>query len=108
MVYSIRKFRKYLYGRNFTVLTDSIPVTLIFGEKKAITSSAHPRLVRWSLFLSGYSCKIVCNKKAQVADCLSRLPSEVTTGDADISQLYVINVRTDAQQLLEIQKLNRT
>lgn len=85
-------------------MTYSIPVTLIFGEEKAIPSSAHPRLVRWSLFLSGYNYQIIYPKKVQVPDCLSRLASDDTTGDADISQLHVLNIREDAPQISEIQE----
>lgn len=102
LLYGVRNFHKYLYGRHFTVLTDSIPVTLFFGAEKAIPSSVRLRLVRWSLFLSGYTNSIVYNKEVQVADRLSRLPSEIT-GDEEISKLYVLNVRADASQLETIQ-----
>lgn len=53
--------KKYLYGRLFTILTDSMPVRLIFGEYKAMPSSVHPRVLRWVLFLSGYQYKIIFN-----------------------------------------------
>jgi hypothetical protein len=54
LIFAVKKFHRYLYGRVFTVLTDSLPVSLIFNEHKEIPISAHPRLVRWALFLSGY------------------------------------------------------
>lgn len=34
LVYGVKKFHKFLYGLFFTVITDSIPMKLIFGEKK--------------------------------------------------------------------------
>lgn len=71
---------------------------LIFSEDKHIPTAIHPRLVRWALFLSGYDYKIVYSKNVTVADCLSRLPSELGAGDdtINISQDYVLNVRSDA------------
>lgn len=100
----VSKHSKYLYGKFFTTLTNSIPVTLISGKENAIPSSAHPSLVRWSLFLSGYNSKITYNKKVQVAECLSRLPSDDNTGDTASSQIYVLNVRADATQISAIQR----
>lgn len=40
----------------------------------------------------------------QVADCLSRPPSDDLTGDAEISQFYVFNVKEDPKQLSKLQQ----
>lgn len=56
--FGVKRFHKYLCGRSFTVITDSLPMKLIFGEEKSIPTVIHPRLFRWSLFLSGYDYNI--------------------------------------------------
>lgn len=51
LIFGIEKFNKYLYGRFFTVVTNSIPMKLIFEESKAIPSEINPRLVRGTLLI---------------------------------------------------------
>lgn len=100
-----KKNHKYLFGRHFEVYTDSLPVKLIFNAKKALPSTAHPRLLRWALFLSGYNYTIHYSKNVQVADCLSRLPDKDTsTGDSEISQCYTINLRSESPLLHEFNR----
>ena len=76
LIFGIRKFHSYLYGRRFTLITDHKPLTTILGPKKAIPSLAAARLQRWAVLLSAYTYDILyktthdhCN-----ADGLSRLP----------------------------------
>ncbi len=58
LVYGVKKFHQYLYGRPFTLVTDHKPLTAIFGSKKGIPSLATTRLQRWALLLSAYSYEI--------------------------------------------------
>ena len=76
LVFGVKKFHQYLYGRKFTLITDHKPLTTILGPKKGIPSLAAARLQRWALLLSAYDYVIQykstndhCN-----ADGLSRLP----------------------------------
>ena len=76
LIFGVRKFHQYLYGRKFTLITDHKPLTAIFGSKKGIPSLAAARLQRWALLLSGYDYNI-CFKPTEThsnADGLSRLP----------------------------------
>ncbi len=57
LVYGVKKFHQYLYGRPFTLVTHHKPLTVIFGSKKGIPSLAAARLQRWALLLSAYSYK---------------------------------------------------
>ena len=55
LVYAVKKFHGYLFGRQFTLLTDHKPSTTIFGPKRGVPTLATARLQRWALILSAYS-----------------------------------------------------
>jgi hypothetical protein len=46
IVFGVRKFRQYLYGRRFTLLTDHRPLTTILGPHTGIPLLAASRLQR--------------------------------------------------------------
>ena len=76
LVFGVKKFHQYLYGRKFDLVTDHKPLTAIFGPKKGIPSLAAARLQRWAILLSAYHYDIrfkATNEHAN-ADGLSRLP----------------------------------
>lgn len=76
IIYGVRKFHQYLYGRKFTLRTDHKPLTYIFGNKVGIPVMAASRLQRWAIILSGYSYNIEYVASAKnCADALSRLPT---------------------------------
>ena len=54
LVFGIKKFHPYIYGREFQLLTDHKPLTTILGPKAGIPSLAAARLQRWALLLSSY------------------------------------------------------
>ena len=72
IVYSIQKFRPYLLGSQFTVMTDHRPLKYLFSSP----FSASPKIQRWAILLSEYGCDIhfISGAKNRVADGLSRLP----------------------------------
>ena len=76
LVYGVKKFHSYLYGRTFELLTDHKPLTTILGPKTGIPSIAAARLQRWALLLScyQYQIKFKSTQSHANADCLSRLP----------------------------------
>jgi hypothetical protein len=73
MVWCITKLRPYLYGREFTLITDHHPLCWLNKQ-----SSKNGRLDRWSLQLQEYSFDIKHTPGSSncVADCLSRYPIE--------------------------------
>ncbi|XP_039757370.1 uncharacterized protein K02A2.6-like [Pararge aegeria] len=76
IVFGVRKFHQYLYGRKFTLRTDHKPLTFIFGNKVGIPVMAASRLQRWAVLLSGYNYDIeFVSSSKNCADALSRLPS---------------------------------
>jgi len=40
LIFGVKKFRRYLYGSNFTLITDNKPLLTIMGSKKGIPSLA--------------------------------------------------------------------
>jgi len=76
LVFGVRKFHQFLYGRKFTLYTDHKPLTSILGPKKGIPSLAAARLQRWALLLSAYNYQIEYKSTRDHgnADGLSRLP----------------------------------
>ena len=54
LIFGVQKFHQYIYGREFTLVTDHRPLTTIFGPKKGVLPLAAARLQRWALLLSAY------------------------------------------------------
>ena len=75
-IFGIKKFRDYLFGRPFELITDHKPLLGLLKEDKAVPVQASARIKRWSLFLSNYEYTLVLrNTTAHAnADALSRLP----------------------------------
>ena len=75
VLFGVKKFHTYLYGRKFLIQTDHKPLTQLLGDSKAIPALASPRLQRWALTLGGYDYTIQYRKGVEQchADALSRL-----------------------------------
>jgi hypothetical protein len=76
IVFALKKFHQYLYGRKFVLVTDHKPLLALFGPTKATPALAANRLARWALLLSQYDYNVEyrpTNKHGN-ADALSRLP----------------------------------
>ena len=76
VMFGVKKFNKYLYRRQFTIVTDHKPLISLFSEMRAIPQMASPRLQRWAVTLAAYEYTIVYNVGRDHANALSRLPLE--------------------------------
>ena len=85
IVWSLKKFHTYLYGRRFTLITDHQPLTAIFSPVKNPPSMTAARLQRYALLLAGYQYDIVYRKTSDHgnADRLSHLPISSPASEAD-------------------------
>ena len=87
IVFGIKKFHQYLFGRRFSLLTDHRPLTLLLGPKRGIPVLAASRLQRWAIQLSAYLYDIEyrASKNHANADALSRLPRKTVEEPDDWS-----------------------
>ena len=76
IVWAVRKFHTYLYGRDFVLVTDHKPLTAIFNPEKDLPAMTAARLQLYALFLAGhrYSIEFRNTHEHANADGLSRLP----------------------------------
>ena len=80
IIFGVKRFHKYLYGRHFTLVTDHKPLVTIFGSHEKLPTLAAARLQRWAVFLLGYqyTLEFRSTEKHDNADCFSRLPRDTT------------------------------
>lgn len=96
IIWSVKYFRPYLYGRKFTILTDHKPLIYLFGMKDPST-----RLLKFRLQLEEYDYNVVYIKgRDNVADALSR----VTISSEDLKLMHekiniMVTTRAQAKKL---------
>lgn len=89
IVWGIKNFQMYMYGRHFSLITDHKPLVSIFHSHKGIPFTTAARLQRYAVFLSGlgYSIEYRNTKHRKNADGLSRLPSIPTTSREEEAEM---------------------
>ena len=65
LVWGVKKFHLYLFGRHFTLVTDHEPLTSILNPRKRIPAMTVARLQRYALFLAGFKNSIEYKKTTQ-------------------------------------------
>lgn len=105
VVMSVQKFRHYLFGRKFTIITDCSAVVSTF--KKA---ELNPRIGRWVMELSAYDYDIKhrTNQQLRHADALSRNPIPENDSSLCSDKLHInfINI-TEGDWLLAAQEVDK-
>ena len=78
VIFGVSKFHKYIYGREFTIITDHKPLLGLFKEDRAISPTGSARVQRWALVIASYHYQLVYKPGSKIsnADGLSRLPIE--------------------------------
>ncbi|XP_055688348.1 uncharacterized protein K02A2.6-like [Lutzomyia longipalpis] len=97
IVFALKKFHRFIYGRRFTLLTDHKPLVSIFGSKKGIPVHTANRLQRWALTLLNYDfeIKFISTDSFGHADVLSRLISATTL---PLDEVVIAEIRLDEEQ----------
>ncbi|KAL7725183.1 hypothetical protein ACLKA6_017339 [Drosophila palustris] len=75
IIFGVKKFHQYLYGRKFILITDHKPLVTIFNPSKHLPTMTSNRLQRWAIILMAYNFEIKYRSTAAHgnADALSRL-----------------------------------
>ena len=78
LVFGVKRFHQFLYGRKFALVTDHKPLQAILGPKSAVPTLAAARMQRWALVLSAYDYDLAYRRSEEHlnADALSRLPCQ--------------------------------
>ncbi|KAL9950577.1 hypothetical protein ACROYT_G043093 [Oculina patagonica] len=94
IIFGVKKFHQYLYGRKFLLVTDHKPLTTLLGPKSGIPTLAAARLQRWALLLAAYQYDIEyrSTEKHANADCLSRLPIHSDKSCEEVDEVRLINL----------------
>ena len=89
LVYAVKKFHQFLFGKKFVMYTDHKPLLGLFSERCELPVRAAARVLRWALLLSAYDYTLQHRPGSSNAnaDALSRLPLDANSGD--ISQKVV-------------------
>ena len=93
IVFGVKRFHSYLYGRRFTLLTDHQPLVTILGPKTGVPPLAAERMQRWSLMLATYQYEIEYRKSAEHAnaEALSRLVQASLEEQGEEEEVYLIS-----------------
>ena len=96
IIFGIRKYHKYLYGRKFVLLTDHKPLLTILGPKTGVTTFSAARLQRWALQLGTHQYVIRFRKTTDHgnADMLSRLPVPSTDNNLE-PDVFLVSYQDD-------------
>ena len=76
IIFGVKKFHQYVFGRTFTIHSDHKPLLRIFRESKTTLVMVSARMQRWAVLLSAYNYTISYRpgREQANADALSRLP----------------------------------
>ena len=99
IVFAVRKFHDYIYGRHFTLFSYHKPLQYLLNEAKPLPTLVSSRIQRWAIILSAYSYTIKHKPGKQLshADALSRLPlpDQPTSVPTPQDVVFVLNHLTE-------------
>ncbi|GFV71180.1 transposon Tf2-8 polyprotein [Trichonephila clavipes] len=94
IVWGVKRFYQYLFGRHFDLVTDHKPLVSIFAPNRSLPCLSATRMVHYALFLQAfsYTIKYRNTKNHGNADALSRLPLAVDKDCEYLTEADVTNI----------------
>ncbi|GFU41267.1 transposon Tf2-9 polyprotein [Trichonephila clavipes] len=94
IVWGVKRFYQYLFGRHFDLVTDHKPLVSIFAPNRGLPCLSATRMVHYALFLQAfsYTIKYRNTKNHGNADVLSRLPLAVDKDYEYFTEADVTNI----------------
>ena len=95
VVFGVKKFHNYLFGKPFTINSDHKPLLTLPNEAKAIPTMVSGRIQRWAILLSAYEYKFKFKPGKEIAnaDVMSRLPLKVREEEIPEPAEIVFNIK---------------
>lgn len=99
LIFAVKRFHKYIYGRKFELHTDHKPLLAIFGAKSGIPQVTASRLQRYALVLLAYEfdIKYINTKSFGYADMMSRLIASNTKAEEDMVIASILQGEADVK-----------
>ena len=95
IIYGLKRFHQYLYGRKFTIVTDNKPLIHLFKPSAPSPMQSAARLQRWSLILASYDYSIQYRSSVNHsnADSMSRLllPAEWSPPEENVNCMFFVD-----------------
>ena len=86
LVWGVKKFHRYVYGRSFQLVTDHKPLLFLLGEHKQIPEMAVSRIQRWAVLLASYQYKL--SFRSTLHHCNADMCSRFYLQDLDYAGFY--------------------
>ena len=107
LIFGMSKFHKYLFGREFLLQTDHMPLLGLLKEDRPISAMASARIQRWALRLSNYQYTLEYKPGPSIghADALSRLPLPDVPTQVPVPEEVVLALSTMDETLITADKI---
>nr|XP_029711580.1 uncharacterized protein LOC115256768 [Aedes albopictus] len=94
IIFGVRRFYQYLYGRRFILVTDNEPLKQILSDTKGLPKMSALRMQHYAIFLQSfdYSIQFRPTKQHGNADAFSRLPLKEKVPDNVIEETDMLEV----------------
>nr|XP_029711531.1 uncharacterized protein K02A2.6-like [Aedes albopictus] len=94
IIFGVKKFFQFLYGRKFMLITDNQAISKIFGEHKGLPVMSALRMQHYATYLQSFDYEIRFRKSVDHAnaDAMSRIPLSQADPENVIKEADVIEL----------------